>query len=57
MFVVEQGKFIIIHIVFQRFLHICEKLDCDMILVYGYPKDYVAVLLTEPGCILVLTMS
>ena len=34
--VVGQGCFIINCIVFQRFLHKGEKLECDMILLYGY---------------------
>ena len=38
-------------IVFQRFVHICEKLEYDMILLYGYFEDYLVKLLTERGCI------
>ena len=51
--VVGQGYFIVNCIVFQRFLHICEKLECDMILLYGYFEDYLVKLLTERGCVLV----
>ena len=51
--VVRQGCFIVNCIVFPRFLHICEKLECDMILLYGYFEDYLVKLLTEWGCVLV----
>ena len=34
MVVVEQGLFIAV-LVFQRLLHICKNLECDMILVHS----------------------
>ena len=49
--VVGQGCFIVNYIVFQRFVHICEKLECDMILLYGYFEDYLVKLSTERGCV------
>ena len=29
----------------------CEKLECDMILLYDYFEDYLVKLLTERGCV------
>ena len=42
--VVGQCCFIVNCIVFQRFLHRCEKLECDMILLYDYFEDYLVKL-------------
>ena len=51
--VVGQGCFIVNCIVFQRFLHKGEKLECDTILLCSYFEEYLVKLLTERGCVLV----
>ena len=46
--------YIVVYIVFQ-FLHICEKLEQDAILIYSWFEHYMARILTEPGSVLVFS--
>ena len=52
-----QGYFVVSYIVFQRFLHKGEKLECNMMLLYGYFEDYSMKLLTGRGCVPVVNSA